>query len=159
MQNKLYLDPEHVRGRWSSSEDLRLASTLMAMDAVEKWTFDGQPEIEDGMRSLCDLLDKVGSDKLIGSASHDFIILLAYIQSGRALHMLNVMDSRFGGAGLKLVQTAVELTKRDSEFTQATLMVDRLETLRRIRSLNRIFSPARMRLVIKALQETTHDET
>lgn len=152
----MYLSSDDVKRRWGM-EDLRLATTLMVMDSVESWTFDDNPDIEAKIKSLCDNLEAKGNEKLIGAASHDFLLLLAYMSTTRALHILSVMDSKFSGSGLRLVQKAVELTNRDPEFTEGSLMVERLETLRRIRSLNRIFAPARLRLVMKVLEEIKHE--
>lgn len=152
----LYLSPEQCNAKWSS--DMRMASVLMTMDTVEDWIFERNPEVEKAMQAMARVVEEHANQIKIGNVSHDMLIFMSYLSSSRAMHWLGVLDERFNGAGLRLVQRAVDLTNRNQEFTEGSLMVERLQIIRRIRSLNRIFSNPRMRLVMKALEEIQHDD-
>lgn len=137
---------------------------MTTMDSVESWVAN-DPKIDEAMQKLGETIEKDADSIKIGSACRDFLLVLAHMKTGRAMHIMNCLDERFSGAGLKLVQTAVALNNNDSGssglgfvYPEGKLMVERLDVLRKLKTLGRIFSQSRLRFVIRALQEVKKDE-
>lgn len=154
----IYLDEQALSERWMK-EDIRVASVLATMESVESWALSGQKEVEEAFKRLSNSIETKAKQKAIGSSCQDFLLVLAYAKTSRAMHILSCLDHRFSGAGLKLVQSAVMLANREEfECPEGKLMVERLDILRRIRQLSRVFSRQRLRFVIKALQEVKNED-
>ncbi|MFL9611159.1 hypothetical protein ACKF11_13820 [Methylobacillus sp. Pita2] len=152
----IYMDEHQLSSRWQ--EDIRLYSIMVTMDAVESWVVN-DPRIEAAIQKLGETIENNGDAIKIGSACRDFLLILAHMKTGRAMHIMNCLDERFTGAGLKLVQTAVSLHNHgEFDYPEGKLMVERLDVLRKLRTLGRVFSHSRLRFVIRALQEVKNDD-
>ncbi|PPC84817.1 MAG: hypothetical protein CTY35_00410 [Methylotenera sp.] len=155
--HSVYLDEQAVGKRWAE-DDIRIFSILKAMESVEDWVISGDERVEEAIKRLSNTIEKHTDIYRIGSACRDFLIVFAYASSSRVMHILNCLDQRHHGSGLKMVQAAVDLVKRDDyDGAEGKLMVERLEILRRSKQLSRIFSQSRVRFVLRALKEVQNE--
>lgn len=152
---KLNLQHDDVMAFWAN-QDIRLVETLQSMEKLEHWTLDQDQAVEQALQVLVDRLNRLSQEangfNMI-DRSKQLLTILAYIHSGRALKLVNWLENRFSGMGVRLLQDAQDLRELQGEGAiEANLMVDRLNVVRASQHLNRIFSPERMRQVIRALE-------
>ena len=84
------------------------------------------------------------------------INILAYLRAGRAIRILQSIDSLKPGSAAKLLTFAEEQTniKSGKPINQsAKLFLDRNLVFERMQLLSRIFSPQRITLILNALEK------
>ncbi len=138
---------------WKEYEDPMIYRVLSFMEGVEQWTLDGDPEIEAAMQKLGKELDDITSIEL--GMEDQFIRLGAYIKSARTLRILQAIDTAHPGGASKILVHAEETSKNDDD--QASLFLRRNIVFERLRLLTRIFSPEKLALALKALEEDDND--
>lgn len=137
---------------WSEYKDTLIYRVLTFMEGVEDWTLDGDPELEKAIEVLgkeLDNIEKVDMDA-IGNEPL-FIRLACNIKSGRALRLLQALDTVHPGAASRLLIYAEE----NGEGVQdpASIFLRRNIVFERLRLLARVFSEERFNLINKALEE------
>ena len=133
---------------WHDYKDPMIYKVISFMESVEDWTLDGNPKLEAAMKKLGDALEDIGGIDL--KQEDQFIQVATFIKAGRALRLMQCMDTAHPGAASKLLMHAEEITK-SSEDTPG-LFLRRNIVFERLRLLGRVFSPARMSLILKALE-------
>lgn len=137
---------------WSEYKDPLIYRVLTFMEGVEDWTLDGDSALESAIDTLgkeLDNIEKVDMDSL-GNESL-FIRLACNIKSGRALRLLQALDTVHPGAASRLLIYAEE----NSEGAQdpSSIFLRRNIVFERLRLLARVFSAERFNLITKALDE------
>lgn len=137
---------------WSEYRDKLIYRVLTFMEGVEDWTLDGDPDLENAITAFSkelDDLEKVDMDSLGNEPI--FIRLACNIKSGRALRLLQALDTVHPGAASRLLIYAEE----NSEGAQdpASIFLRRNIVFERLRLLARVFSVDRFNLVTRALDE------
>jgi hypothetical protein len=128
--------------------DARLARVLSVMENIEHWVVD---DVEVVARKLADAgrkMDQVSKETL-ARVTDEVLFVMAYISCGKALRLLHWMDDTHPGLSVHYVMEA----KKTSDWAPSRLMVDRLQTVKGLSLMGRIFAPARMRLVERLLKE------
>jgi intracellular multiplication protein IcmW len=134
---------------WHSYKDPMIYRVISFMESVENWTLDGDPQLEAAMKELGDTLDDIGNIDL--QQEDGFIKICAYIKAGRALRLMQAMDTAHPGAASKLLMHAEQNTLSNDDVPG--LFLRRNIVFERLRLLGRVFAPERLNLVLKALEE------
>ncbi len=137
---------------WFEYKDPMIYRVITFMEGVEDWTLDGDPALEEAMKKLGEILEDIGNIDL--QKEDEFIKLAAYIKAGRALRLLQCMDTAHPGAASKLLMHAEEVSESTDDIPG--LFLRRNIVFERLRLLARVFSAERFALVLKAL-EVDHD--
>ena len=144
---------KEVHQFWRDYPDSMIHRVITFMESVEDWTVDGDPEFEKAMNTLGDTLEDIGNIDLQQESA--MIEVLAHIKTGRGLRLLMCLDMAYPGAASKVLMKAEETTR--SQADNAGLFLRRNIVFERLRLLGRLFAEDRLRLVIKALEESEHE--
>ena len=147
------LSYQAVHQFWRDYQDPMIHRVITFMESVEDWTLDGDPELEEAVNTLGSTLEDIGNIDL--QQESPMIEVLAHIKTGRNLRLLMCLDMAYPGAAAKVLMKAEETTR--SQADNAGLFLRRNVVFERLRLLGRVFSEDRMKLVIKALEETGND--
>ncbi|MDP1574766.1 MAG: type IVB secretion system protein IcmW [Coxiellaceae bacterium] len=139
-----------VHDFWREYQDPTILRVITFMESVEDWTLDGDAELEQEMAKLATILDDVGNIDL--QQEDAMIEVLAHIKTGRGLRLLMCLDMSYPGAAAKVLMKAEEVTR--SQADNAGLFLRRNVVFERLRLLGRVFAEDRLKLVIKALEDT-----
>lgn len=134
---------------WRDYQDPTIHRIVSLMESVESWTFDGIEEIENLLADLGDLFKDIGKIDLQQEAN--FVEMLAHIKMTRVLYIMQQVDMAYPGGASKILMHAEKnsLSEEDSNG----LFLRRNVVFERLRLLTRLFSPDRLTLVSKALEE------
>lgn len=136
---------------WSEYKDQLIYRVLTFMEGVEDWTLDGDPELETAITALSQELDNIEKVDMDALGNEPLFIRLACnIKSGRALRLLQALDTVHPGAASRLLIYAEE----NSEGAQdpSSIFLRRNIVFERLRLLARVFSEERFNLITKALE-------
>lgn len=142
------LSLEAVHKFWSEFQDKDVYHALTFLEGVEEWTADGDPKLEAGLKSLGDELEDIGNIEL--EQEDNIITLGAYIKSCRILRILMCMDQAQPGSASKILMHAEKKAKEKDDV--ANYFLARNVAFERMRLIGRIFSPERLEIVKKALE-------
>lgn len=147
-ESKLNFNSTIINNFWKSS-DAKVAKAISIMEKVEHWVVD---DVETVAKELIALGKKMGdvSKSSLNENAEDIIIIMAYISCGKALRLLNWIDEAYPSLSFYYVMNARQ-TIEDSD--QARLLIDRLQTIKTLSLLGKVFSPARTRLITELLKE------
>lgn len=148
----LYLDAVHAF--WDSYDRKTLYRVIVALEQVEHWVLDSQPAIEQAVIRLGETLDQAGDFTLADEAK--VIRVLANLRASRALRILQSLDMAKPGTASQLLMFAEESSQdtddaKGNEF--AKLFLRRNLVFERLQLLSRVFSPQRIAIVLKALEQ------
>lgn len=138
---------------WRDYPDPMIHRVITFMESVEDWTLDGDPGLEKAIQLLGDCLEDIGNVDL--QQENPMIEVLAHIKTGRGLRLLMCLDSAYPGAAANILMRAEEISK--SQADNAGLFLRRNIVFERLRLLGRVFGDDRLKLVIKALEESGHE--
>lgn len=144
---------QEVHQFWRDYQDPMIHRVITFMESVEDWTLDGNSEVEAGMNALGQALEDIGNIDL--QQENAMIEVLAHIKTGRGLRLLMCLDMAYPGAASKVLMKAEEITR--SQADNAGLFLRRNIVFERLRLLGRVFGEDRLKLVIKALEESGHE--
>jgi intracellular multiplication protein IcmW len=137
---------------WSQYPDPIIYRVVTFMESVENWTLENSQQFEEAMKRLGDALDDIGNIDL--QEEDNLIKLCAQLKCGRSLRLLQCMDTAHPGAASKLLTHAEMVTASSDDFP--SIFLRRNVVFERLRLLERIFTPERLALVTKALEESEH---
>jgi len=145
-----------VHRYWADYEDPMIYRVVAFMEGVEDWTLDGDPELEEAIEGLGNLLDKI-EDIDLNDLEHEetFIRLAANLKSSRGLRLLQAIDTVHPGSASRLLIHAEDTSVSPDD--PAGVFLRRNIVFERLRLLSRVFSEDRFRLVLKALEGEEHD--
>jgi hypothetical protein len=134
--------------------DPRIARILGWMESVEDWMVDDHEAVAGALSRLTQRIGQ-SNGRTLASRSDALLDIMAYMSSTRAMRLLEWLDTRFHNEiALQLVERAGER----EEDPKAALLLDRLQTLRSLALLGRVFSPSRTRLVSELLGQQEQRE-
>lgn len=148
MTEKLNFNKTSVNNFWKQSEP-KIAKAISIMENVEHWVVDDVEAVAKELIEFGKKLSDVSKDK-INENSQEIIFITAYISCGKALRLLNWLDDNYPSLSFYYVMNA---RQNADESEQARLLIDRLQTLKTISMLGKIFSPARTRIITELLKE------
>ena len=143
------LSRESVHQFWSQYNDPMVYRVITFMESVEQWVLDGDPNVESMLEQLGDQLDAIGNQDL--GQEKQFIDITCHLSTGRALRLLQLIDTANPGAASKLLIQAEENTNSDTD--PEGIFLRRNIVFERLRILTRIFAPERMALITRILEE------
>ncbi len=137
---------------WKQS-DAKVAKAISVMENVEHWVVD---DVESVAKELISLGKKMGevSKESLNENAEEIIFIMAYISCGKALRLLNWIDATYPSLSFYYVMNARQTVE---ESDQARLLIDRLQTIKILSMLGKVFSPARTRLISELLKEKNSD--
>lgn len=134
---------------WKNYDDPMIYRVIAFMETVEGWTLDGNPELEAEIQRFGESLDSLERFEL--SKEENFVALCAHIKTSRILRILQAIDTIDPGSASKVLMYAEENNSPDNVL--AGLFLRRNIVFERLRLLARVFSPQRIELVLKALEQ------
>jgi len=123
------------------------------MEGVEDWTLDGNPELEETINQLGELLEDIGDIEL--AAEEQFVTLCTSIKTSRCLRLLMCLDIAYPGAAAKVLMHAEDTTESDNDT--AGIFLRRNIVFERLRLLSRVFGKDRFNVVVRALEEQSYE--
>jgi intracellular multiplication protein IcmW len=136
---------------WNSYPDPSIYRVITFMESVEKWTLDGEANLEAAILQLGQELDNIAAidlNKL--NEADDFIALVSQIKTGRGLRVLQALDTVHPGSASKILVHAEESSSSDQD--PAGFFLKRNIIFERLRLLSRTFSEQRLQLISRALE-------
>lgn len=137
-----------LNGIWT---DAGLARAIAAMEESEDWVVDGKEQAEEIVADLCTGLPKSNSDairEVVAKYPEDVVNLMGYMKSGRSLALFRWIAEVSPVSTSKILSSCSEA---DPVFSR--LLIERLNTIERLRLLSRVFSPTRLAQVLEALED------
>ncbi len=149
------LSLEAVHRFWKDYEGPMIYRVISFMEGVETWTLDGDDDLESTIADLGTELDDISLLDL-GTLGHEeaFIGLCCNLKTGRALRLLQAIDTAHPGSASRLLIHAEESSTSSSD--PAGIFLRRNIVFERLRLLARVFSKERLALVIRALEGDEH---
>lgn len=136
---------------WKDYPDPMIYRVITFMESVETWTLDGDPSLETAIERLGHELDDISKIDLGELGQEEaFIRLACNIKSGRALRLLQAIDTIHPGSASRLLIHAEETSIGSDD--PAGVFLRRNIVFERLRLLARVFSEQRFKLVLKALE-------
>ncbi len=143
------LDLTSAHEFWKNYDDPMIYRVISFMETVEDFTLDGNPALEQTINKMGEALDGLSSFEL--GKEEQFISLCSHIKTSRILRLLQAIDTIDPGSASKLLMYAEE--NNTPENTMAGLFLRRNIVFERLRLLARVFSPERLELVLKVLEQ------
>jgi len=134
---------------WKNYNDPMIYRVIAFMETAETWTLDGTPGLEDVINKIGDALETLKSFEL--GKEDQFITLCSHIKTSRILRLLQAIDTIDPGSASKMLMYAEE--NNNPENIMAGLFLRRNIVFERLRLLARVFSPERLDLVLKVLEQ------
>lgn len=151
-ETKLNFNKTSINYFWKQS-DQRVSKAISIMENVEHWVVDDVESVAKELIGLGKKMSEVSKESLNENAE-ELIFIMAYISCGKALRLLNWIDESYPSLSFYYVMNARQ-TVEDSD--QARLLIDRLQTIKTLSMLGKIFSPSRTRLISELLKEKGTD--
>ncbi len=148
-QENISLKQSILEKYWSQKDPL-LAQILNQMERVETWTVNDQ-HVNEALHKLIPKLSNAGKKELLEQGDN-FINLMAYLSSSKAIRLLAWFEERFpqsGGLSADLLYRAKEI-KRDDK---SQILVERLQVLKSMHVLSQVFSKSRIQLINALLKQ------
>lgn len=149
-----------VAKQWTT-DDPRMMHVLMAMEKAEKWTLDGDLTVEASISGFGKKIESSLGIAYAGKVSNELMFVMAHLKASRALRLLKWLDSRAPGVGLRIVQQSRRVLDdqyEDGGCDPARVMIERLDLLKRVRFISKVFSTSRIRFVLKALESENEED-
>jgi len=141
--------PKAVHRFWRDYNDKTIYKVISFMEGVEKWTLDGDTDVEEAIDALGKQLDEIGAYE-IGNEDY-FIKIGNHLKTGRTLRLLQSIDTANPGSASKLLIHAEEATQNEDD--PPGLFLRRNIVFERLRLLSRVFCKERFDLIISALEK------
>ena len=133
---------------WKNFADPMIYRVVSFMESVEKWTSDGDPEVEKAMTQLGRSLEDITKFDL--SKEEHYLKIACQLKMPRFLRLLQAIDTTHPGSASRLIMHAEENSKDPGD--PAGLFLRRNVVFERLRLLARVFSTERFTTITKALE-------
>lgn len=143
---------------WDEYDRRTLYRIMVALERVESWAVDKYPEIDVAINRLGEIIHK-GELNFHNINNERLMRILASVRATRALRIMQALDAvKKNGASEVLIyaesiqnnpKASPELKKFADIFLHRNLIFERMQLL------SRIFSPNRISLVSRALEDLT----
>ena len=150
------LHTDAIHAFWDSYDRRTLYRIIVALERVEDWTLDEDPEVKEVLLALGNAID-TSSDIDVEGSEDKIIRILATIKAGKALRVLQSLDMAKPGTASKVLMYAEEKSESKDDKPSdpyAKMFLRRNLVFERLQLLSRVFSPQRISLVIKALSSS-----
>jgi intracellular multiplication protein IcmW len=147
------LSLEMAHTYWADYIEPSVYRVVSFMESVEDWTLDGDPQLEEAMVKLGEALENIGYIEL--QQEDKIIAVAAYLKATRKLLLMQTLDTAYPGAASKLLMQAENSSKSPNDAPG--LFLKRNVIFERLRLLSRVFSPERLEMVLKILEESIHE--
>lgn len=145
------LSQEGAARYWSEYIDPMIYRVITFMESVEEWTLDGNPEVEEAMSQLSEVLDDISEvDMEMLGQKDSFIRIVGNIKTGRGLRLLQTIDMAHPGSASKVLMHAEQNTLSSDD--PAGFFLKRNIVFERLRLISRVFCEYRLKLVLRALE-------
>jgi intracellular multiplication protein IcmW len=136
---------------WHAYDDPMIYRVICFLEAIEDWTPDGDDNFETAMQALGTELEDLSKVDM-ASLGHEetFVRLCANVKSGRALRLLQAIDTAHPGSASKVLIHAEETTQSAADIPG--IFLRRNIVFERLRLLGRVFSKERLELALHALE-------
>lgn len=134
---------------WKNYDDPAIYRVIAFMETVENWTYDGNPSLEAAITILGEALEGLKRFEL--GREEQFIAVLAHLKTSRILRILQAIDTIEPGSASKVLMYAEENNTPDNLLVG--LFLRRNIVFERLRLLSRVFSPERIDLVLRAMEQ------
>lgn len=148
------LHTEAIHAFWDSYDRRTLYRIIVALERVEDWVLDDDPDVEGALIALGEAIDEASNDFDIKDEAL-VIRILANIHAGKALRILQSLDMAKPGTASQLLMNAEETGEdKDGQVGDqyAKLFLRRNLVFERLQLLSRVFAPQRISLALKALE-------
>lgn len=147
------LHTDAIHAFWDSYDRRTLYRVIVALERVEHWAMDEEPELEPAMLELGRVID-YAADFDVAGYEEPLIRILASTKSSRAMRILQSLDLAKPGSASQLLMYAEDHAKGDTTPANAhiKLFLQRNLVFERLQLLSRVFAPPRISLVLKALE-------
>jgi intracellular multiplication protein IcmW len=148
------LHTDAIHAFWDSYDRRTLYRVIVALENMERWAVDKEPDIDPAVIELGRSID-LASDIEITDASK-VIRVLANTSASRAMRILQSVDMIRPGTASQILMKAEETSKDKNGNVGdrfAKLFLQRNLVFERLQLLSRVFSPQRISLVLNALEK------
>jgi hypothetical protein len=133
-----------------ASRDQHTRLILSWMVEAEHWRLDDKPGVSQSLLALAPKLDQASPEALQNML--DLLIqFMAYLSSPRAMRLIEWMDERFEDQGMLMELLSRAAATSDSR--PSALMLDRIQTIKSLMLLGRIFSRERVQEITHLLEQ------
>jgi intracellular multiplication protein IcmW len=147
------LSNEEIHGFWYNHQDKSLYKIISFMESVENWTYDDDQSIDSALEVFGTGLDDIGYVDL--QEEKKIITVISSLKIGRALRILQCLDTAHPGAAAKLLSFAKKNSTAEGDIYD--LFIKRNIVFERLRLLGRIFSKDRLTTVLQTIGDMEHD--
>lgn len=147
------LHKDAVHAFWDSYDRKTLYRVICALERVESWVLDSEPDIEPAIMELGRVIDSVTDFNLAGN--EDAVIrVLASTCSSRTMRIMQSLDLAKPNTAADLLIYAEDHAAGDTTPANAhiKMFLQRNMVFEKLQLLSRVFSTQRISLVIKALE-------
>lgn len=134
---------------WHNYHDPMIYRVVTFMESAEDWTLDGDPKLEEMLAKFGEALENLGRIDL--QQEDKFIEVLSFIKMARVLHIMQRLDTAYPGAASKLLMYSEQNSLSNED--KSGIFLRRNIVFERLRLLARVFSPERLALITKVMEE------
>ncbi len=147
------LHTDALHAFWDSYDRRTLYRVIVALERVEHWALDDEPDLEPALLELGRVIDFAGDFDIAGYEDA-LIRILASTKSSRAMRILQSLDLAKPGSASQLLMYAEDHGKSDDSPNNAhiKLFLQRNLVFERLQLLSRVLAPQRISLVLRALE-------
>lgn len=126
----------------------RMAKNIEIMESVEFWLLDENKEVNDALSSLTKALSRSNEKDIIKNIDK-ILYVMAYISSGKSLRLMKWFDEEFNSDSLTVNIT--KYAKENMDDTHNRLLLDRLQTVKSLSLMMKVFAANRSRYINEIL--------
>lgn len=140
---------------WYDYDKRILYRIVASMERMETWATDTDPLVDDLFTQMGASLEGLAGN--VDLKEELVIRILANTHSARAIRLMQYLDAVKPGFASKLLVYAEEQTKGNNKNHYCDLFLKRNLVFEKMQLLSRVFSPERVNLVLRALENANED--
>lgn len=126
----------------------RMAKNIEIMESVEFWLLDENKEVNDALAGLTKALSRSNENDILKNIEK-ILYVMSYISSGKSLRLMKWFDDEFNSDSLTVNIT--KFAKENIDNTHNRLLLDRLQTVKSLSLMMKVFSANRSRHINEIL--------
>ena len=126
----------------------RMAKNIEIMESVEFWLLDENKEVNDALAGLTKALSRSNENDIMKNMEK-ILYVMSYISSGKSLRLMKWFDEEFNSDSLTINIT--KYAKENIDNTHNRLLLDRLQTVKSLSLMMKVFSANRSRHINEIL--------